>query len=137
MYISKQPTQLEARQKKIRKAIYGQASLTSKAKPNNYLCIQKNIIGRQKKYKPSRQVNVYSQVTNKRVYSISIFLFFPQTYRFIWPYSFSFSTLLAQQIFHSTRLFGPLLLLFSEITLSTLESRLQNKRSPWNIWQKQ
>ena len=54
---------------------------------------------------------------NKRVYSISIFWFFPETYSFIWPYSFSFSTLLNKQILHSTRLFGPLVLLFNEIYL--------------------
>ena len=54
---------------------------------------------------------------NKRVYSISIFWFFPQTYLFIWPYLFSFFTLLNKQIFHSTCLFGPLVLLFNEIYL--------------------
>ena len=48
---------------------------------------------------------------------LAFFDFFPQTYSFIWPYLFSFSTLLEKQIFHSTRLFGPLILLFIEIYL--------------------
>ena len=42
---------------------------------------------------------------NKRVYLISIFGFFSPTYLFIWPYLFSFSTLLDKQIFHSSCLF--------------------------------
>ena len=61
---------------------------------------------------------------NKQVYSISIFGFFSPPYLFIWPYMFSFSTLLDKQIFHSNHLFGPLVLLFIEIIQSIHPTRL-------------